>query len=181
MSDPRIMVWGQEAPMPIVREEYAEPESFARLLSGIDAGWVAEALEGTGAATVRKRRLPTEQVVWLVLGMAMYRDWSISRVVSHLHLALPGATGRGVVPSAAVQARARLGDEAMRWLFERCARKWAHRSAEQHRYRGLALYGVDGTTLPVPDPEENPPYFGRPSPPDPRQHASPPTRSPTPM
>ena len=146
--------------MPNAREQYAESESFSRLLSSIDAAWIEEALESTGAATIRRRRLPAEQVVWLVLGMALYRDWSISRVVSHLHLALPGDTGRGVVPSATVQARARLGDEAMRWLFERCARSWAHRSADQHRYRGLALYGVDGTTLRVADTVENRTHFG---------------------
>jgi hypothetical protein len=82
--------------MPMVREEYAEPESFARLLSSIDAGWIEEALEATGTATIRKRRLPAEQVVWLVLGMALYRDWSISRVVSHLHRAAWGdGPGRG--------------------------------------------------------------------------------------
>jgi hypothetical protein len=133
--------------MPMVREEYAEPESFARLLSSIDAAWIEEALEASGVATIRKRRLPAEQVVWLVLGMALYRDWSISRVVNHLHLAPPGGSGRGVVPSAPVQARARLGDEPMRWLFERCAQTWAHQSADRHRYRGLALYGVDGTTV----------------------------------
>jgi len=92
--------------------------------------------------------------------MALYRDWSISRVVRHLHLALPGDSGRGVVPSTPVQARERLGVEAMRWLFERCARSWAHRSADQHRYRGLALYGVDGTTLRVPDTDENRGHFG---------------------
>ncbi len=97
--------------MPMICEEYAQPESFARLLSSIDAAWIEEALEATGAATVRKRRLPAEQVAWLVLGMALYRGWSISRVVSHLHLALPGESGRGVVPSAPVQARARLGDD----------------------------------------------------------------------
>ena len=44
--------------MPMVREEYAEPQSFARLLSSIDAAWIEEALEATGAATIRRRRLP---------------------------------------------------------------------------------------------------------------------------
>ena len=146
--------------MPMICEEYAQPESFARLLSSIDAAWIEEALEATGAATVRKRRLPAEQVVWLVLGMALYRGWSISRVVSHLHLALPGESGRGVVPSAPVQARARLGDEPMRWLFERCARSWAHQSADRHRYRGLALYGVDGTTVRTLDSADNRAHFG---------------------
>jgi len=146
--------------MAMVREEYAEPESFGRLLSSIDAAWIEEALEATGTATIRKRRLPAEQVVWLVLGLALYRDWSISRVVNHLHLALPGESGRGVVPSASIQARARLGDEPMRWLFERCAQNWAHASADRHRYRGLALYGVDGTTVRTLDSAENRAHFG---------------------
>jgi hypothetical protein len=146
--------------MPMICEEYAQPESFARLLSSIDAAWIEEALEETGTATVRKRRLPAEQVVWLVLGMALYRGWSISRVVSHLHLALPGESGRGVVPSASVQARARLGEEPMRWLFERCARTWAHQSADRNRYRGLALYGVDGTTVRTLDSADNRAHFG---------------------
>jgi len=129
------------------------------LLSSIDAAWIEEALEATGAATIRRRRLPAEQVVWLVLGMALYRDWSISRVVSHLHLALPGESGRGVVPSASVQARARLGDEPMRWLFERCAQTWAHQSADRHRYRCLALYGVDGSTVRTLDSADNRAHF----------------------
>lgn len=41
--------------MPMVREKYAEPESFGRLLSSIDAAWIEEALEATGAATWRAR------------------------------------------------------------------------------------------------------------------------------
>src|SRR5476651_35568 len=140
MSDPRIIVQSmEELPMGRAREEYEDPESFTRLLSSIEAGWIEEALEATGAATMRRRRLPAEQVVWLVLGMALYRNWSISRVVSHLHLALPGETGRGVAPSAPVQARARLGEEPMRWLFERCAKSWAHRSARQHGHFGLGF------------------------------------------
>src|SRR5476649_85985 len=156
MSDPRIIVQSmEELPMGRAREEYEDPESFTRLLSSIEAGWIEEALEATGAATMRRRRLPAEQVVWLVLGMALYRNWSISRVVSHLHLALPGETGRGVALSAPVQARARLGEEPMRWLFKRSAKSWEHRSARQHGHFGLAVYGVDGTTVRVPDSEES--------------------------
>jgi len=102
---------------------------------------IRERSAGMSDRRIRKRCLPAQQVVWLVLGMALYRGWNISRVVSHLHLALPGGSGRGVVPSAPVQACARLGDAPMRWLFERCGRTWAHQSADRHRYRGLALYG----------------------------------------
>ncbi len=73
-----------------VVEEYAEPQSLARLLGSVEADWIEEALEATGTASVRRRRLPAEQVVWLVLGMALYRQMSISQVLSYLHLALPG-------------------------------------------------------------------------------------------
>jgi hypothetical protein len=48
----------------------------------------------------------------------------------------------------------------MEWLFSRCAKKWAHESAERHRWRGLALYGLDGTKLRVPDSLENRVHFG---------------------
>jgi len=48
----------------------------------------------------------------------------------------------------------------MEWLFGRTAQAWAHDSADRHRWRGLALYGVDGTTLRVPDSEDNRTEFG---------------------
>src|SRR5256712_7459099 len=103
--------------MAMVREEYAEPESFGRLLSSIDAAWIEEALEATGTATIRKRRLPAEQGVWLGLGLALYRGWGISRGVDHLHPALPGESGRGVVPSASIQAPGPPGGAARGWAF----------------------------------------------------------------
>lgn len=50
----------------------------------------------------------------------------------------------------------------MAWLFGTCARQWAHASAAQHRWRGLALYGVDGTSLRIWDSDENREHFGLP-------------------
>ncbi len=142
----------------------AEPEFdegvFARLRSSIDPDWIDEALEATGTATLRRRRLPAEQVIWLVLGMALFRNRRIDEVVAKLDLALPGRRGPTPAPSAVVQARARLGDEPMRWLFERCSEKWAHEGAREHAWRGLAVYGVDGTTVRVPDSPENRAHFG---------------------
>jgi hypothetical protein len=51
---------------------FAAPEQFESIRQHIDPAWVAGALEATGTASVRKRRLPAEQVVWLVIGMAMF-------------------------------------------------------------------------------------------------------------
>jgi len=122
--------------------------------------WIEQALQATGTATVRKRRLPAEQVVWLVLGMALFRDRSIVEIVDKLDLALPGVGEMPVAPSAVPQARARLGAEPMAWLFTHSARYWAHASADRHRWLGLAVYAVDGTALRVPDSIENRAHFG---------------------
>lgn len=141
--------------------DYVKPERFADVRRHLDPLWIEQALEATGTATLRKRRLPAEQVVWLVVGMALYRDRPINELVDRLDLVLPGCNST-MAPSAVVEARARLGADPMEWLFEKSARKWAHESAQRHAWRGLALYGVDGSTLRVADSAENRAHFGGP-------------------
>ncbi|MGA9522924.1 MAG: IS4 family transposase [Myxococcaceae bacterium] len=143
-----------------VRPGPVDRGAFERFKASIDPVWIEEALSTTGKASVRKRRLPAEQVCWLVLGMALFRNLSIEEVVRQLDLALPGSSGGEVVPSAIAQARARLGADPMRWLFERTAAEWGHRSARKWAWRGLAVYGMDGTTIRVPDSEENRAHYG---------------------
>ena len=135
------------------------PGELKRFQAHIDPVWIEEALEATGTATVRRRRLPADQVVWLVLGMGLLRDDAIERVVDSLDLALPGASGL-VAKSAISQARQRLGDEPLAYLFATTAAAWSGKSADRNRWRGLALYGADGTTLRVADTPENREEFG---------------------
>lgn len=139
------------------------PESFDDLRRYIDPLWIQEALEATGTATLRRRRLPAEQVIWLVLGIALLRDRSITEVADSLDIALPARSGPTASRSAVTQARGRLGEEPMAWLFGACAQHWAHASAARHRWRDLALYGIDGTTLRVWDSAENREHFGVPN------------------
>jgi hypothetical protein len=138
---------------------YAKPEQFETFRRHLDATWIDQALAVTGTATVRRRRLPVEEVVWVVLGMALFRDRPIEDVVSKLDLALPGGSGT-IARSSVAEARARLGSEPMKWLFERSATAWATASAAAHRWRGLTLYGMDGSCLRVPDTPENRAHFG---------------------
>jgi hypothetical protein len=138
---------------------YGNPEQFEVFRRHLEPSWIEQALAATGTATVRKRRLPVETVVWVVLGIALFRDRSIEDVVSKLDLALPGGGGT-IARSSISQARTRLGSEPMKWLFDRTATAWAHASADAHRWRGLALYGIDGSSLRVPDTEENRAHFG---------------------
>lgn len=135
-------------------------ELLPKFVASLNPEWIEQALAATGTATIRRRRLPAEQVVWLVIGMCLFRDQSMVALVDALDLALPGSRGVRVAPSSIVQARERLGDEPLRWVFERTAQTWAHASARAHAWRGLALYGADGTTVRVPDSTENRAAFG---------------------
>lgn len=140
-------------------------ESFEMFSRHLDPVWIARALRQTDTATMRRRKLPAEHAVWIVIGMGLLRDRSIEEVVRHLGLVLPetaenrraSATG-----SAIAQARNRLGPEPLKALFETTAQQWAVASADRHRWRGLSVYGVDGSSLRIPDTEENEAAFGRP-------------------
>jgi hypothetical protein len=137
------------------------PQAWPNLVKHLDPTWIEEALLATGTATIRRRRLPAERTVWLMLGMAVMRDLPIATVAQQLDVALPASDGsRTVASSALTQARARLGPDPMEWLFLRTSSEWAHRSADADRWRGLALYGVDGSTLRVADSPENRDHFG---------------------
>jgi hypothetical protein len=139
--------------------------SFTLFAQTLDPRWIVEAVQATGAASVRRRKLPAEYVVWLVIGMGLLRDRSIAEVVRHLHLVLPGVAppaGQHVTGGAIVQARDRLGEPPLAALFATTAAQWAAASAQEHRWRGLAVYGVDGSKLRVPDSPENDQAFGRP-------------------
>ncbi len=138
----------------------ANPGQLATLRRHLPKEWIEQALEATGKASVRRRCLPAEQVVWLVLGIALYRDRPILDVVDKLDLSIETGKQKFISSSGVVQARDRLGPEPLRWLFERTADHWTDRSADAHRWRGLALYGLDGSTLRVPDTPENRQHFG---------------------
>lgn len=138
---------------------FGAPVNLDLFRRNIDPQWVEAALSATGTATMRRRRLPAEQVLWVVLGMALFRDRPLEDVVSKLDLALP-SDGRTIARSSIAQARKKLGSEPLRWLFERCSEEWAHQSAHSHQWRGMSIYAIDGTTFRVPDSVENRKEFG---------------------
>ena len=140
------------------------PAAFSALAKNIKPEWLEEALKlADGFATMRRRKLPIDKALWMVIGMGLFRDRSIAEVVEHLDLALPkGQTGAGVANSAIPPARERLGVEAVQRLFELTGEAWGRQEADKERWHGLQLFGADGTCLRVPDTEENEREFGRP-------------------
>ena len=136
------------------------PGQYGEFQRHLTPEWVEDALAATGTATIRRRRLPAEQTVWLLIGMAMMRNESVERVAARFNIALPDKSGSLAARSGLTQARQRLGADPLEYLFSRSAEIWAHRSADQHRWRRLALYAMDGTTLRVPDSPESWMEFG---------------------
>lgn len=56
----------------------------------IPVEWVADALELSWHATIRRQCLPGDQVLWLVLGMALFRDEPIHEVARRLNICAQG-------------------------------------------------------------------------------------------
>jgi len=140
------------------------PESLSGFARSVSPEWIEHALRLGDAATVRKRKLPAPVVMWLVIGMALFADRSIEAVVRHLDLILPARSKRGHTTSSAIaQARNRLGIRPVLELFTASARHWVDAVADTGRWRGLAVFGLDGSTLRVADSPDNVAFFGRPT------------------
>jgi len=136
------------------------PANFERLAELIDPDWIARALTQTGTVSLRRRRLPAERIVWLVVGLALFKNEPIWRIVQQLGL----AEGDGALPapSAAIQARQRLGEAPLATLFEILAHAWTDVGPPATAlFRDLRTYAVDGVVWSMPDTPENGQAFGR--------------------
>jgi hypothetical protein len=161
----RIIVAAAEATMQVLEEvletaSRVDAQSLERLAQGLPQEWIKASLEQSGVASLRRRRLPAEQVIWLVIGMALMRGRSIDDIATKLEIARPSTTGREVARSALVQARQRVGAAPLKWLFQKVA-AWACERASQYRWRGLSVLAMDGSHLCVADSEPNATHFGR--------------------
>src|SRR2546427_675386 len=68
--------------------------SFELFSETLEPAWITQALTATGTASIRRRKLPAEYVVWLVIGMGLLRGRSIREGLRHLDLVLPPGTPR---------------------------------------------------------------------------------------
>lgn len=96
-----------------------------------------------GHCLIRHRRLPAEQVMWLVIGLALFRNEPICHIVRQLGLdQRPQASAPA--PSAAIGARQRLGPAPLAWLFNRLAHHWTDQAEAGATFYGLRSFAVDG-------------------------------------
>ena len=135
------------------------PEQLSGLSDLLSPELIEQCLQESGVATIRKRRLPMEMMVWSVLGMSLYRHLSMDKVVSQLDILLPGKKPF-VAPSAVIQARQRLGSDVMEAVFNHTQRLW-HRKTPHPDWHGLTLHAVDGVVWRTPDTKSNDEHFSR--------------------
>lgn len=125
------------------------PERLDALASLIDPTWIEQALQASGKASIRRRKLPAEHAIWLVIGLALFRNLPLWQVVQQLALSLDAQSLPA--PSASVQARQRLGEEPLACLFGLLTRAWRP-APDPTELRVLA---VDGVVWSAPDTPEN--------------------------
>lgn len=140
--------------------ESPPPFEWNRLGQHLPYAWIEQAVRASGSASIRRRRLPAQQVVWLVIALALYRHQSISEVVDGLELALPAPDAPFVSKSAIAQARQRTGAAPLAWLFHESARHWVAQDQAQYLFKGFSLFAMDGTMLRTADSAANRKHFG---------------------
>jgi hypothetical protein len=141
-------------------------EGRSRLLSClVSPAAVEEALAEAGHVDGRRRVLPGEATVHAVLGLCLFSGEGYDSVLGRVMPLLGGAAAvGGVVPSGAAlsQARARVGEEPVRCLFEASAAAAPAPGLGSMAF-GLELTAFDGTTLELPAEDELVAQFGRPT------------------
>src|SRR4051812_13240624 len=130
---------------------------------------VEAAIETTGTRERRRRRLPTQLVVTLVVAMGLWASESMRHVLAEVvagwreGTASDRATWQLPSTAAIVQARHRAGARLFREVFRAVARPIAMAQTPSAFLGGLRLMAIDGTTVDVADTPENDRAFGRPT------------------
>lgn len=137
--------------------------------TAIPATAIEEAIATTQADEKRKRSLPAQLVVTLVIAMSLWSRDSMRDVLKNLIDGLSeawvkvGKYWRVPCKSAITQARQRLGAKVMSQLFHQLVRPMATDETLGAFLNGLRIVVIDGTCFDVPDSDENARVFGRPS------------------
>ena len=136
--------------------------------TAIPATAIEQAVTASKASEERNRSLPAHLVVCLVIAMSLWPLDSMRDVLKNLVDGLSqtwvkvGKYWRVPCKSAITQARQRLGPQVMRRLFHQVVQPMATAKTVGAFLKGLRIVVIDGTTLDVPDSEENARVFGRP-------------------
>lgn len=114
------------------------PPSTQMFAEHLPADGIQHCLTLSKHATVRRRRLPGDMVIWRVVAMAFCRNEPITDVVRRLNLSADGEAGMNLLARSAVnQARQRVGAAPVEWLFRQTAQAWGTERYDKDDWHGL--------------------------------------------
>lgn len=123
--------------------------------------WIRMAASLSDKATIRRRRLPNDMVLWLIIGMAFFRNEPIAEVARRMNICAEGLADEALLAkSALTQARQRLGKAAPEWLFKQCGKVWGLEKYPEDTWHDLHVFAIDGALFRTADNEELRNHFG---------------------
>lgn len=129
---------------------------------------VLECLSASDVETKRHRDLPNHVVVYYVIALALFMNISYREVLRILlegirWLSDAGAKITVTGKSGISQARSRVGAQPFLLLHDQLVGAIATAGTPGAWYRGWRLVSMDGSTMDVPDTQDNAEAFGRPT------------------
>ncbi|QJB49324.1 hypothetical protein HGD77_11860 [Acinetobacter sp. NEB149] len=92
--------------------------NLSTFIHNIPVEWVESTLRLSSSATIHRRCLPADQVFWLVLGMAIFRDVLIHAAARRLNICDKWLTSYDLLTRIGLtEARKHLGADPVEWLF----------------------------------------------------------------
>lgn len=152
-----------EQELAMAHETIEDADNYESVVNAIQIEWIEQALLETNKASIRRRRLPAQQAVWLVIWMGLQRNMSIKEVCSSLDIALqpkPEDSWSRVAPSVLTDSRRRLDESPLAALFHTTVKAWGKDILQQDKDLGFNILAVDGTTFRCQDSSENAEEFG---------------------
>ncbi|PUE94205.1 IS4 family transposase [Xanthomonas oryzae] len=121
---------------------------LSTLTQNIPVEWISSTLQLSANARIRRRRLPSDQVLWLVLGMALFRDEPVHEAARRLNICAQGLASEDLLAESGVsQARRRLGTDPVEALFSKTGAHWGCERYEGDDWQGVQVFAVDGALL----------------------------------
>lgn len=126
--------------------------SLATVLGTLPMELVRKSLEATGGQSRRRRKLPHDLVMCLVILLCVYRDKATDEVLRHLLQGVRGQLGCDVglcaTDSAISQAREAIGEEPMRLLYRSLCRPLCAREGGGHGWhQGMLKCAIDASEI----------------------------------
>lgn len=137
------------------------PQSVSMFAEHIPQDWLQLATQHANQVTVRRRKLVSEYVLWLVVGMAFFRNEPLIEIARRMNINLDGeAVDTVLAKSALTQARQKLGSASLAWLFRHSGKYWATERYPDDTWQGLQVFAIDGALFRTADTPELRDHFG---------------------